>query len=441
MVKKQAAPSPPDSDHVESFRSKGDQLISYKVGDTDAPMMVKHTPARLAWDIWTHNQRTKFTPVMVMAMPGFGKTTFNRCVIHYLHEHDPSYSINYYQNTDILVLDRILENLPKRKPAILVFDDVSYILENLRQPDRIKILDRLSRIRETIDPDKETPSILFMDYHYSYAMPKTFRQSNFKVYLSVTDEERENYMKQMGYQNKTKIQNYIRIFIAMMRYGRFWVKKPSNPAEQLTYYTDKPFRPALVSNYGELHLTLFHKIYGCEKCAFKKSYDKPDPDFWVSLVKKYGFTRVHQWLRIYAYMHTGRKTLLRMNDRSILAHIGDHHKQSKIDLVAIVDLLKQVRKTPQTEQEALFILGLNSMEGRIINHFEVTKKQAKKALEEADALGKKGSQETIDLPEIEEDDLDLAHSVAQYAGSLTDDDADDFDLEAIEGEKKGADFE
>lgn len=419
------------SDDGQKYHNKGNQVLTYTVGEYTAPIMVKHTPARLARDIYNHNQRTKFTPVMVMAMPGFGKTTFNRSVIHPLHEIDDRYSINYFQNKDILRLDQILEALPKRKPCINVFDDVSFILESLREAERIKILDRLSRVREVIDPEyKETPSILFMDYHYSYAMPKTFRQSNFKVYISVTDEERENYLKQMGYQNRDKIKNYISIFISMMRFGRFYVINPTD-GSKIWYKTDQPFRPALVSNYGELHITLFHKINNCEKCAFRKTFDKPNPDFWGELTKKYPVRSVKYWLRIYAYMNTGRKRLLHKNDRAILQAISDHHKQSKIDMIGIYDLLKSVDKAPKAEQEALFRLGLEKMEGRNIRYYEEEKKAIRKSRQEAEEMEKVGSPDTVSIGTEEEADdegeeLDLTHSVAQLAGSYADDEEDDF---------------
>lgn len=432
---------------AETFKSRASQPIPYNVGDHKSVVMLKHTPQKLAHDIYTHNQKTKSTPVMVMAMAGFGKTTFNRCIIHELHQLDPNYGIYYYQNTDILKLDAILESLPKKKPAILVFDDVSYILEDLPKELRIKILDRLTRVREIIDPDKETPSIIFMDYHYSYALPKTFRQSNFKVYLSVTDEERENYLKQMGYHNRKHISTYIKIFISMMRYSRFYIQNPNdwfNFGKPFVYLTDRPFRPALVSNYGELHLTLFHKVYGCEICSFKKKFDKPDLDFWAQLIAKHGFSRVHKWLRYYTYQVTGNKNLLFREDAKIIDHIRDHHTENKIDLLAMVKLLSEVRHTKLDQEEMnegaslaekrknLLIESLKKMEGREITRIEDLKANSKKGRQKAKDLADSANADAVDIEESEDQDLDKG--VFSLAGKwrdaeTTDDtDADDIDL-------------
>jgi len=426
------------------FKSKASKPIPYNVGDYKTVVMLKHTPAKLAHDIYTHNQKTKFTPVMVMAMAGFGKTTFTRNIVHELHDIDPNYGIYYKQNTDILKLDQILEGLPKKKPAILVFDDVSYILENLPKELRIRILDRLTRVREVIDPDKETPSVLFMDYHYSYAIPKVFRQSNFKCYLSVTDEERENYLKQMGYHNRQNIATYLRIFISMMRYNRFYVPNPNqwyNDGKDFVYYTDRPFRPALISNYGELHLTLFHKIQGCEVCSIKKSFDKPDPDFWTQLIDKHGYNKVHKYLRYYAYQVTGRKSLLFRQDAKIIDHIRDHHVENKIDLLAMVDLLSEVRRLPQSDRHNFLVERLRSMEGREIAKVEQLKKSLKNSQKEAKELADVGAQDGIELEDPNSEEM--AQGVFSLAGKWrdnedadTDPDADDieFDAEDQEGE-------
>lgn len=430
-------PSLDMENQAEYYRSTGNKPIPYQVGTFKAVIMLKNTPARLAHDIYVHSQATKFTPVMVMAMAGFGKTTFNRNILHELHDIDPNYTIYYFKNTDILRLDQILESLPKRKPCIIVFDDVSYVLENLPKKIRLRILDRLTRIREVIDPEyKETPCIMFMDYHYSYALPKTFRQSNFKIYISVTDEERENMLKQMGYWNKDGIMSYIKIFTAMMRYGRFYLKNPHeefNGGRPFVYYRDRPFRACLVSNYGELHITLFHKIYGCEKCSLKSKFDKPDPQFWASLVKKYGYERVYKWLRIYAFTQTGQNNLLYVDDRAVLNHIKDHHTENKIDLLDLVKVLKATKKQKRVDREAYFLAELGKMEGREVIKVLESEATQKASIAEAKALQEKGSQDTIELNEDEDDDQEVEALDREFdkgfvlSGSMDDDEDEDDD--------------
>jgi hypothetical protein len=406
-----ADPSLDFDTQADTYRQLGHKPIPYTVGTFKSVIMLKHTPARLAHDIYVHSQATKFTPVMVMAMAGFGKTTFNRNVVHELHLIDPTYSIYYFKNVDILRLDQILDSLPKRKPCIIIFDDVSYVLENLPKKIRLRILDRLTRIREVLDPEyKETPCIMFMDYHYSYALPKTFRQSNFKIYISVTDEERENMLKQMGYWNKDGIMSYIRIFTAMMRYGRFYVKNPNddfNNGRPLVYYRDRPFRASLVSNYGELHLTLFHKIYGCEICSLKSKFDKPDPLFWTGLVKKYGYDRVYKWLRIYAYTQTGQNNLLYKDDRAVLNHIKDHHTENKIDLLDLVKVLKATKKQKRVDREAYFTGEMAKMEGREVIKVLETEKSMKESLGKAKAMQENGTQDNVELSDGEDEDRDI----------------------------------
>lgn len=310
----------------------------------DTPLKVKHTPARLAHDILAHNNETKYSQVGVVGLPGSGKTTFVNCLVHALHVKDPSYQVHHFKKEDILELDKILDKkLPKRQNVILIFDDVSYLFEQLGEKKVAEILHSLTIVREKLDPEfKATKAIVFLLFHYSFALVKGLRTTNFRIVCSVSDEEFENYRKVLGYHNSRHIFEFTKKYMSMMRYGNF--KIPSNNDEPFVYKTSKPFRLALVSNMGELHYTLYHKA-GCSVClpGGKKKHEKPNISFWEEMLKAYGYQNVARVLSIYTFVNT-RKPAVNKNFRAIWRQLEAEHRFSRMDLLELAKVFREANK-------------------------------------------------------------------------------------------------
>ena len=389
-------------------------------------MQIKHTMAALAYQIINVNRKMIYTPINMVGVPGAGKTTGTQLLVHELMEKDPSYKLHWFKKDDLLNVVKILHSLPKYQDCILVFDDVSYLLDDIDPSKRSEILHTLTIVREILDPEhKKTRAILLLDFHYSFAIPKAFRQSNFSLQFSITPEERDNYKKRMGYSKtiQRRINTFVNLFESAFEFDYFDVK--TKDGRVLHYETDRPFRPVLAFNFSKVHLVLSHEIK-CEKCSPRRLPDKPDPNFWSGLVDKKGFYRVYRNLRTYTYLKTGKGGILPRKDAEVLKHIRDHDAEFKLPLDNIVEIFKDIKGLPTTERKSALIERLSMVDGKKVSALEQLAKEGQAITTEAmEDVQKEFEQERQE----EENDFDPDH--AAFRLGADDDDADD-DVEEIE---------
>lgn len=424
---------------VDNSSSKKIETTTFRYNDIDVPLWKKHTPNRLAWDIVNVNEKTIYTAINMLGLPGWGKTTSTQNLLHDIHNIAPYFSIHWHFKEDILKVDRILERLPKQKPTILVFDDVSWLLQQLSNDDKYRILNKLTTVREILDPEyKRTQCILFMDYHYSFAVDKPFRQAPFQIQVSITNEERENYLKTIGHSNRNRkaIYTFVSILESAYKYNQFRVPAPEGFDKDYFYYkTNDPFRPAMVFNMSQIHLMLFHKV-NCERCSPKKTYDKPDPAWLSQLVKAEGIDRVHRVFRFFVALQTGKVSLLHKKDQRIVRHIRDEIASAKLPLEEMEAILSEVKLAPKTEQENMLIKRIGGLEGRQIEGIE---RLAEHLTENVDASDVVMSQDELE-EKAEQDSAAPAYGLFtddESEFSQSDDDNNDAIAKAPDSEKEG----
>lgn len=383
------------------------KTTTFRYNDIDIPVWKKHTPNRLAWDIVNVNQKTIYTAITMLGLPGWGKTTATQNLLHDIHTIAPSFAIHWHFKEDILKVDRILERLPKRKPAILVFDDVSWLLQQLGTDDKYRILNKLTTVREILDPEfKRTNCILFMDYHYSFAVDKPFRQAPFSVQVSITNEERENYLKTIGHspRNRKAIYTFVQILESAYKYNQFRVDAPEGFEKEFFYYkTNEPFRPSMVFNMSQIHFMIFHKV-NCERCSPKKTYDKPDPAWLSQLVEKEGIDRVHRVFRFFVALQTGRTNLLHKKDQRIVRHIRDEITSGKLPLEDMEAILGEVKLMPKDQQGKALVNRLGGLGTKEIESVEKLAEHLSQSVDANDVI--------VPQDQIAPDDEDVTGSPA-----------------------------
>ena len=217
------------------------------------PILQKHSPNLVINNILNHNSLSGYTSILSIGHSGSGKTTIVSLLSHLLHERK-NFAVYDYGAEELMDVDRIIKKMPKA-PSILKFDDASYTFAEMSEPQRNKLAAGLTTIRHEV----KNPVIVFVNIHYSKALEKFFRDTDFKIVTSISDEEMDNFQKLFGYKNAMKLHRFTRIYRSMLLRNQFKTGK-------YTYHTHKPFRIALISEMGKLHGILYYRD-GCNKCV------------------------------------------------------------------------------------------------------------------------------------------------------------------------------
>ena len=223
----------------------------------------------------------------------------------------------------------IIKKMPKA-PSILKFDDASYTFAEMSEPERNKLAAGLTTIRHEV----RNPVIVFMNIHYSKALEKFFRDTDFKIVTSISDEEMDNFQKLFGYKNAMKLHRFTRLYRSMLLRKQFRIGK-------YTYHTHNPFRIALISELGKLHGILYYRD-GCNKCA--KDFhgaEMPARDLMDKLLAENGRDKVWACLWWYLYFNQNRTGAIESRTRSIFNAINRYAHECKIDWEEVEKILRE----------------------------------------------------------------------------------------------------
>ena len=311
------------------------------------PLLARHSCKALAQEIEEALNATQAQVVLLIGKSGTGKTTLVTTLAHYIHTKPGGkhYIVKWYSQDDIKNFVKIVEDLQKGLNYILIFDDASYILDELPPAEVKKIAKKLTYIRHDIGGDVLT----FVDCHYSKAFQKFFRDTFFTILTSMTDNERTNIQQLFGSHNSFKVNNFIRIFRQMMFKGFFSFTSQATAKDRYTYKRDDPFRPALVSSIGSCHHVLYPRE-SCQVCADPYNTAKltpVDPEkFLDDLHKVMGPGQAKRAIMLYTHFAKNLPTLTRQlySDWIFLFKLDQQYNVNWPEIAKMADLKIPERK-------------------------------------------------------------------------------------------------
>lgn len=237
-----------------------DKVTTYNYNGKRIPVPIRWHPNSVIRRIIEHNKRSKYTGVTMIGMSGTGKTTLTNKIIHQAHMMGENYIVKRLNGHDMLNIDKHIKDMKVGFPHILVFDDASYTMEDASKADVAKLANALTTVRHQL----QSRVIVIINFHYSKATKKFFRNQHFTFLTSVSVEELGN-LNEMFKERMNVVRMFARQYNNMTLRGYFMVPISSFEKKVIKYQMNEPFRIALVAEIADLHFMVYDKDE-CSHC-------------------------------------------------------------------------------------------------------------------------------------------------------------------------------
>src|SRR3990167_6196104 len=250
--------------------------------------------------ILNYSERTSYVGIINCGMSGTGKSTWTKWLIHHLHLRK-QFIVHWRYRDDIKNLDKDIEQLERGVNHILIYDDASFVLDEMKKEEVTHIAKRLTYIRH----DVGGLVIIIMNIHYSSAIKKFFRNVPFKFMTSITMDEVFSLQEIYKY-GKWKFLNFAKYFQQMMFAGKWTFEIDRWNKKLLPYKTDEPFRLGLAMEGNYVHFFMYLKD-SCATCDpdFDKKKAVTADEIIPILTDKYGRDRTFAEIKRYAFHQNG----------------------------------------------------------------------------------------------------------------------------------------
>lgn len=292
--------------------------------------------------IMTYTNRTGFCGILCIGMSGTGKSTLARYLVHQLHQRK-NFAIHWYERDDIQKLDKIINSLTTGIDHIIVMDDASFSLEQLKKEQITKIAQQLTYVRHKV----KGQVIVIMNIHYSKAISRFFRNVPFAFLTSITQEEAHTFQDVWPH-GRWKFKDFAWYYQQMMFNSKWTFEVDRWTNKTMTYRTDDPFRLGLAMEGNYIHFFVYLKD-GCAVCntEFDIKQMVNSKELVDYFIKSYGVNRARSMLKLYAFAKHGMK-VIDSNRYSIWRSISEFDKNNKINWDNVIgELNKTMKKRPR----------------------------------------------------------------------------------------------
>lgn len=294
--------------------------------------------------ILTYVKRTGFCGILNIGMSGTGKSTMATMFMHLLHQKH-NFVIHKYERDDIQRLDKIIQSLTKGLDHLILMDDASFSLDQLKKEDINRIAQQLTYVRH----ETKGKVIVMMNIHYSKAISRFFRNVPFVFLTSITMSEVHAFQDVWPHA-RWKLKDFAWYFQQQMFNNRFVFDVDKWSGKRIAYDTDRPFRLGLALEGNAVHFFVYLKD-SCVQCnpEFNRKRIMNSQELVQQLVDSYGADKARAMLRMYSFTRHGLKTL-DTRRQSLWNTISEFDRSNQINWVNVNKILsKQLsRKKPRS---------------------------------------------------------------------------------------------
>lgn len=322
------------------------KTTTYNWEGSNYPLKIDNTVAKLVTGIINVSEASpdkSYTSIIMSGKSSSGKSTLTQTLCHRLScTQKTKWNIKWFDRSNLLDLGKIIDSLEKGLRYILIFDDVSYVLDSdqVKPKQKQELAAKLTYIRH----DLGGKVITIMNIHFMTALMPIFRDADFKVLTSMSYVDRKNWSGILGKQAEYQLNTFQKQYASQMKNHYFYVNGiKTQDGKGYAYYVNKPFRCALVSEMEGVRTLLYPKE-GCEVCAKKKSkeYKKRTitaEEFYKKAIRKYPLT-ARTAIRYWAYFMLGRKDALPKNNKLSIRNILKTAEEFGVDEDQLIEHLK-----------------------------------------------------------------------------------------------------
>ena len=304
MVKSTAAPLFADSPRARktSTINHTTQWLNCTIARHNAFMPAVRDIARMA----SHKE---IVSVSIVGSPGSGKTELARTMSCLLHtemkkSYDHAFAVKECGEAELRDIEHTISNLTGN--VILILDDISFLKQRMSARDYAEVQSALTKIRH-INSTRDVRIVLVYNYHYTRALDKYSRGTDFAFYTSISHTEIDNVMETVGSRNYAPLMLFRRHKHAAMTKG-FWSTKLGK-AGVVSYQFHDPFDLALFWS-GAANIPVHEVVFPlrervarrCSICANAKGDARPDIDtnaMWNELEARYGIGCVRSCTKVW----------------------------------------------------------------------------------------------------------------------------------------------
>ena len=321
----------------------------------DAKLLRTHAIKRPIHEILSLISQLDVVKINIIGNPSTGKSTLALTLAHLLHKHaEIKFAVRILAREDMSKLKSILEHLSSNVNWILVFDDISFLSANLSKKEVENIQKEFTEIRHLHD-GKDIKVICIFNFHYTMAVTKYLRQSDFSFYTTVGRSDFDNVVKTFGKTATKNLKIFTRIQgMAFSPLKRFFFKIGKD--KKITYRTREPFAPILFFNAYRSGIYVFPKRHWIdEKCivcdnAQKDTNATSEADLTIfseAIKKSYGPQMIKQALKIMAFIN-GINTYSKRTQQCMKA-IQNWANRNKVDLEQLLKFFNIEEKTTRLD--------------------------------------------------------------------------------------------
>jgi GTPase SAR1 family protein len=193
--------------------------------------------------------------VNLIGKPNSGKTTLAKAIAHEFHKQAAPvpFSVKIFDKEALMNFEANLRQLTPTN-WVLIFDDVSFLSAHSSKKQIEVIKQAFTEIRH-LEGGKDVRIVAIFNFHYSLALDKYLRQSEFQFYTSMGSSDVDNTINLVGPKFTRRIQQFIKVCYQAGQKEKFTYVlgyKKKGKENTFTYQFRKPFIPTLFWNSQNL---------------------------------------------------------------------------------------------------------------------------------------------------------------------------------------------